>query len=235
MDMVAGSIPPVCFLLYSQWAMYGNPFYPGQHWMPVQNIYVNEGLRGFTLPAADLFFKNLFDPAFGMYTWGPVLLLSLVPTWRYPSESLVLPRRERRFVMATWIVFLLFASANQYSRLQFNSGFRYLIPLVPFLILAIADHWIRFGWRVKVGIAAIALLHSWVLTVFRESVPRSWQLFFAEGPQLPWYRVLSMTSNPENPWLGTWWLPALLLGATITLVAGIWRYGVRLEIKHGVH
>ena len=25
---VTGAIPPVCFLLYSQWAMYGNPFYP---------------------------------------------------------------------------------------------------------------------------------------------------------------------------------------------------------------
>lgn len=231
--MVAGAIPPVLFLLYSQWAMYGNPFYPGQHWMPNQNIYVNVGTRGFTLPAPDLFFENLFHPAYGMYTWGPVLLLSLMPAWWYPAGSLVLPKRERRFVVVTWIVFLVFASANQYSRLQFNSGFRYLIPLVPFLILAMADHWIRLGSRVKAGIAAMAILHSWVLTVYREPVVRSWQLLFAEGPQLPWYRVLSLTSNPQNPWLGTWWLPTTLLGATLALVAGIWRYGAHLEIKHG--
>ena len=235
MPMVFGAVPPVCFLLYSQWAMYGNAFYPGQYWMPDANIYVQEGVRGFTLPAPDLFLLNLFDPAFGMYTWGPVLLLSLVPTWRYQSASLILPRRDRVWLCATWVVFLLFASANQYSRLQWNSGFRYLIPLVPFLILAIADHWIRLGRRVKVAIATMAVLHSWVLTVYREPVPRSWQLFLAEGPQLPWYRVLTMTSNPENPWLGTWWVPSLVLAATLAIVAGIWRHGVRLESTRGVH
>ena len=48
-----------------------------------------------------------------------------------------------------------------------------------------------------------------MLAVFREPVGRSWELLFAEGPQLPWYRVLTLTSNPDNPWLGTWWLPTL--------------------------
>lgn len=231
---VAGTIPPVAFLLYSQWAMYGNPFYPGQHWMPNQNIYVTEGMRGFTLPEWDLFLQNLVHPAYGLYSWGPVLLLALVPAWRYRSETLVLPGRERWFLVAASVVLLLFASANQYSRLQFNSGFRYLLPLVPFLILAIADHWVRLGSRVRIGIVAVAVLHSWVLAVYREPLLRSWQLLFEEGPQLPWYRVLGMTSNPDTPWLGTWWVPSLLLGITLALVAGIWRYGARLEIKHGV-
>jgi hypothetical protein len=238
--MVAGSVPPIVFLLYSQWAMYGNPFWPGQHWMPNQNLYVTEGMRGFTLPAPDLFWKNLFDPAFGLYTWGPVLLLALVPAWhgrRRPpaaaANSLILPRRERRFLGIAWVVFLLFASANQYSRLQFNSGFRYLLPLVPFLMLAIADHWIRLRWRTQALIAALVVFHSWMLAVFREPVGRSWQMLFAEGPQLPWYRVLTLTSNPDNPWLGTWWLPTLLIGTTTVACVGIWRYGGRLETTHG--
>ena len=50
LPFVAGTLPPIAFLLYSQWAMYGNPFLPGQAWMPDQNIYVGEGMRGFTLP-----------------------------------------------------------------------------------------------------------------------------------------------------------------------------------------
>lgn len=232
--MVIGSLPPIAFLLFSQWAMYGHPFWPGQHWMPQQNEYVSQGMRGFTAPAPDLFFKSLFDPAYGMYSWGPVLLLSIIPAWRHASSGLVLPARERRFVWIAWIVLLLFASANQYSRLQFNSGFRYLLPLVPFLMLAIADHWVRLGWRVKAAIAAVAVIHSWVLAVYREPVVRSWQLFFAEGPQLPWYRVLTLTTNPDNPWAGTWWLPTLLLVSTLAAVIGIWRHGARLEITHGV-
>jgi hypothetical protein len=227
--IVAGSLPPIAFLLFSQWAMYGNPFWPGQHWMPNQNVYVNVGARGWTLPDPELFLMSLFDPSFGMYTWAPLLMLALVPAWRYQSGSLVLPRFERRWLTVTWIVFLLFTSANQYSRLQFNSGFRYLIPLVPFLMLALADHWIRLSrpWRIAIG--AVVLINSWVLTVFREPIWQSWRMFLAEGPQLPWYRVLSLTANPDSFWLGTWWVPTLVMAVTALVAAGIWRYGGRME------
>ncbi len=231
--MVVGSLPPIAFLLFSQWAMYGHPFWPGQHWMPNQNEYVAVGMRGFTLPAPDLFFKSLFDPSFGMYSWGPILLLSVVPVWRYAPGALVLPARERWFVWASWVALLLFASANQYSRLQFNSGFRYLLPLVPLLMLALADHWIRIGWRLKAAITAVAVMHAWVIAVYREPVMKSWQLLFSEGPQLPWYRVLTLTSRPDSAWLGTWWPPTMLLVLTLAVAAGIWRYGSRLEITHG--
>jgi hypothetical protein len=234
MAIVLGALPPIAFLLYSQWAMYGNPFLPGQSWMPDQNIYVTEGLRGWTLPDPELFVMSLFDQSFGMYTWGPLLLLALVPARWYAPGSLLLPSFERRWLAVTWIVFLLFTSSNQYSRLQFNSGFRYLIPLVPFLMLALADHWVRLGWPVRVGLALPVVVHSWVLTVFREPVVKSWQMFLAEGPQIPTYRVLGMTASPDNPWLGTWWVPAVILTATIAVAAGIWRYGARLESAHGV-
>ena len=233
--IAAGVIPSVLFLLYSQWVMYGNPFYPGQHWMPNQNIYVKEGVRGFTWPDPELFVMSLFDPSFGMYTWAPILLLALIPAWWYSSRSLILPRRERNFLVVAWVVFLLFTSANQYSRLQFNSGFRYLVPLVPFLMLALADHWVRMNRRLKVVLATAAVLHSWVLTVYREPVLQSWKMFWAEGPQLPWYRVLTLTSGAENSYLGTWWVPTAILAATLALAAGIWRYGSRLEMTDGVH
>ena len=223
MALVVGSLPPILFLLYSQWAMYGNPFLPGQYWMPDQNIYTDDGLRGFTLPAPDLFLQNLFDPAFGLYTWGPLLLLALVPATRYARESLILPRRERWFVIAAFAVVLLFCSANQYSRLQWNSGFRYLIPLVPFLFLALSDHWVRLPRWGRVAIAVPVVMHSWVLTVFRSPVPESWAAFLNEGPQLPWFRVLRMTSPPENVWLNNWWLPALLLGVALVASRQVWQ------------
>lgn len=233
--MVLGSLPPIAFLLYSQWAMYGNPFLPGQHWMPNQNQYVNVGARGFTLVDLELFLQNLFHPGFGMFVWGPVLLLAFVPTWRYPAASLILPRRERRFVVVATVVLMLFCAMNQYARLQWNSGFRYLLPLVPFLFLALADHWVRLPRWARVSIATVTVVQCWVLTAFREQAPRAWREFLAEGPQLPWYRVLSMTSNPDNPWIGTWWIPTLLLVATLAIVAWIWRYGSRLERERPVH
>lgn len=231
--MVLGSLPPIAFLLYSQWAMYGNPFLPGQYWMPDQNIYTSTGARGFTLPDPEIFVDSLIGSDYGMYSWGPLLLLSLWPARGIPDEALVVPRLERRWLIATWWVFLLFTAANQYSRLQFNSGFRYLIPLVPFLLLEVADRWRRLTTPVKVAVAVATLIHSWVLTVFREPVLRSWRLFLDEGIQLPWYRVLSLTSGPGNPLMGTWWIPTLLIAATTAFVWTLWRYGTRLERVHG--
>ena len=232
--IVAGSIPPILFLLYSQWAMYGNPFLPGQAWMPNQNQYVEQGMRGFTLPDPELFVMGLFDPSFGMYTWGPILLLALLPARRLEAQSLVLPMFERRWLAVTILVFMLFASMNQYSRLQFNSGFRYLVPLVPFLMLAIADHWRRIPSRLRWAIAIVAILHSWVLVVFREPVVQSWRMFIDEGVQLPWYRVLTLTSDPASPWIGAWWIPAGILTVTLLIALAIWRSGARMEDDRAV-
>lgn len=230
--MVLGSLPPIGFLLFSQWAMYGNPFLPGQYWMPDQNIYVNEGARGFTPPDLELLVMCLFDPSFGMFTWAPVLALALLPV-PAARTGLIVPRLERRWIAAASVALLVFASMNQYSRLQFNSGFRYLLPLVPFLILVLAEHWQRFSPPLRWAVMGVALWHSWVLTVYREPVVRSWQLLAAEGPQLPWYRVLSMTGNPDSPWLGTIWVPSLLLGLTLAFVVAVWRYGARMESRYG--
>jgi hypothetical protein len=232
--MVAGSLPPIAFLLFSQWAMYGNPFLPGQHWMPNQNEYVNVGVRGFTMVDPELFLQNLFHPGFGLYVWSPITLLALIPAWRYHRSSLILPGTERQFVVVAVIAVMLFCATNQYARLQWNSGLRYLLPLVPFLFLALSDHWVRLPLWARVPIGAVAISQAWVLTVFREQTPRAWQLFFEEGPRLPWYRVLSLTSRPDSPWLNTWWVPTLALIVVLALVAGIWRYGARQELNDGV-
>jgi hypothetical protein len=231
LPMIAGTIPPALFLLYTQWAMYGNAFLPGQHWMPNQNIYVNEGMRGFTLPDWELFLQNLFHPGFGLFVWAPLVALALVPVRWYRTQSLILPKDERWFLIASSVALLLFCSANQYSRLQWNSGFRYLLPLVPLLFLALADHWVRLPRAVRFPLAAAALLHAWVLTVFREVAPLSWRLFVAEGVQLPWWRVLRLTSAPDNPWLNTWWVPVAMLAAAFVAAAGIWHYGARLAAR----
>jgi hypothetical protein len=232
--MIAGSLPPIAFLLYSQWAMYGSPFWPGQHWMPDQNIYVHEGMRGFTWPDAELFLQNLFHPGFGLYVWAPILVLALIPTRRYAEETLVLPRRERRYVAVFLAVVLLFCSTNQYARLQWNSGFRYLIPMVPLLFLCLTDHWLRLPRRIRVPIAVAVVLHSWVLTVFRAPADQAWRLFLAEGPQLPWFRVLRQTSSPDLWWLNRWWIPAALLGVVFVAVAGIWQYGASQAARRPV-
>lgn len=234
LDMVAGSLLPVAFLLYTQWSMFGDPFLPAQHWMPKANEYAFRGAQGFTMPEWDLLLQNLFHPGFGLYVWGPVLALALVPAWWYRSDSLILPRRERRFVAVAFVLLLLFASANQYARLQWNSGFRYLVPLVPFLLLALSDHWIRLPRLARAAIAVPLVLHSWVLAAFREPVPVSWSLFGSEGVQLPWFRVLRLTAAPGSALSNAGWLPGVMVLTTVIVAVAIWQYGARLERRREV-
>ena len=228
---VAGSVPPVLFLLYSQWSMYGHPMYPGQYWMPDVN-FTERGWRGMTLPALDLYGLNLFSPDYGMYRFGPLLLLGLIPAWWYRSKKLILPRIERRFVAVFVFSLLTFCAMNQYSRMQFNTGFRYLVPLVPFIYLAATDHLVRMSRFWKIAITTAAILQSWVVAVMREPVPLSWGMFLSEGPKLPWLSVLAMTS-PEGSFVAGPVLPTLLIGATLGVCYGIWKLGGAMEARSG--
>jgi hypothetical protein len=229
--ILAGMLPPIAFLLYSQWAMYGNALLPGQYWMPDQNVFVHQGMRGFTFPDVQLMLLNLFDPAYGLFLWAPVMVLAFLPIGRR-GDAPVLPMLERRWVWASFVALLLFASANQYSRLQFNSGFRYLVPVLPLLMLVIADRWRARGRGVRIAVTMVAVAHAWMLTVFREPVHTSFRMLLDQGPQLPWYRVLGLTFSQGTAWLGTWWVPAAILVIMAASLTALWRYGARLETAH---
>ncbi len=206
--MVAGSLPAIAFLLFSQWAMYGNPFLPGQYWMPDQNAYTNEGMRGFTLPDAELLLQNLFHPGFGMYVWGPVLLLALVPVDAVPGPSVGAAQTRamvrRRHVRRGSVVLARSTSTRgsngtagsaTWSRSCRCSCWR--SPTIGFAC--------REGSAIS--IASAVLLHSWVLTVFREPVPRSWQLFLTEGP------AATMVQGAEHDGLTRQPPPGALVGS----------------------
>jgi hypothetical protein len=84
----------------------------------------------------------------------------------------------------------------------------------------------------RVAIWAVTALHSWVLTVFREHyLQESWSAFFHEGVQLPWFRVLRMTSAPGSTLLSGSIIPAGILAATGLAVWIIWRQGKKMEIN----
>ncbi len=227
---IVGSIPPVLFLLYSQWAMFGNIFYPGQYWMPDVN-YTDSGFRGFSWPTLDLFYLNLFAPSYGMYVYGPILVLGLVPTYFYNRNKLILPHPERILIAVYFVVFLIFCAANQYSRMQFNSGFRYLLPLVPLIYLSVCDHLVRLPRRWLIIIVVPVLLNSWVISMVREPVPESWYRIITEGFQLPWLTVLRATAPEDHPVLSSSLLPIIIITFTFFLTYFIWELGKYFEFQ----
>jgi hypothetical protein len=232
---VLGSVPPVLLLMYTQWAMFGNPFMPGQYWMPdasttsfgeYANPYSQSGFRGFTFPTADLFLLNLFDPTYGMYLYGPLLIVGLIPAYFYGRDKLILPRAERLFAALFFVAFLTFCAANQYSRIQFNSGFRYLIPLVPIIFLAASDHLSRMSRSWLAVLSIPVLLNSWVISMVREPVPKSWQHVLTEGIQFPWLTTLRLTA-PEGSIVTSPFAPVAIAAFTALLVVAIWKLGDR--------
>jgi hypothetical protein len=221
-----GAVPPVLFLLWSQWEMFGNPFLPAQYWMPNVN-YTDRGWRGFSWPSADLFVFNLFHPSYGMFTYGPLLLVGFLPARRYSRETRLVEREEAWFISAFVLLFLGFCAANQYSRMQWNTGFRYLVVLVPFVYLLACEHLGRLSPRSLLLLSVPVILHSWVLSMVREPVPEAWRRFLTEGFQLPWLTVLRRTSPPDNPWLNSQFLPIVVFAVVGALVASCWYTGKR--------
>ena len=239
-----GSLPPVFFLWFTQWAMFGDPFLPAQSHMPVVN-FTDRGFRGFDWPDLDLFWMNLASPNYGLFPWAPILALAFLPLLGLPNSARVLGKSERRFVWTYVALFLLFCAANQYARMQWNTGFRYLLTLNPFLFLLASDHLARIPERIFWIAALPALLHSWVMSQVRytvgtmeedvtgSSIAGTWQRFLEDGVQLPWLNVLRQTKPEEHivQWFG--W-PYLILVTCVLVSLAIWSVSSRLERRLGV-
>lgn len=234
---VLGSIPPVLFLLASQWGMYGDAFLPGQFHMADVN-YTAQGWRGFGFPDPEVFFLNLFSLDYGFYTFAPLLLLGLIPARLGSRHGLVLPTAERRLAVVLVATFLVFQASNQYSRMQWNTGLRYLLPLVPLVFLQAADWLNRMPTRILAVLTVPAILHGWVLSMHRY-IPRdrldptdsdpwtvvgSWRRFLDEGVDFPWLRVLRNTPSVRLPMMDSPLFPYLLLLVAAGVITVIWRW-----------
>jgi hypothetical protein len=141
---------------------------------------------------------------------------------------------ERHFVAALVLAFMVFCAANQYSRMQFNSGFRYFVPLVPFIFLTLCDHLVRWSRTLVIAASAVAVANSWVICMVREPAPESWSRFLHEGFQLPWLTVLRSTTPQSDALLFSPLAPAAAFASVAAVVAGIWILGARAQSRREI-
>ena len=234
---VAGSVPPVIFLCWSQWWMFGDPFKPGQYWMPKQNDFVDQGWRGMVWPRWELIAENLFSRAFGMFTFGPLLIVGVVAAFR--RSGAIFGRRERLFVAAFFVAFLLFNAANLYSKLQANTGFRYLLPLVPFVFLEAAEILAKIRERLLWLLLLPAFLHEWVLAMARftpvdkhdqrDAMTESWRRVLADGVTFPWLTTARQALGARLPWILSPAVPYGILAIVGLSLWLVWRIGAKAE------
>ncbi len=259
--LVLGTVPGVAFLLWSQWAEFGNPFTPAQFVMKAAH-YTNEGVRGMAAPSLEIFTKNLVSPGWGVYTFAPVLLVGLVPMIGKPDAQLVVPHRERWLFIVLIALFLVFCAMNRYSLMQFNTGCRYLVVLVPFMFLQACDTLAHVSPRALRIITVLAVLHSLVMCMTREvnnsertlreraeaagvheyQLPDYWSVILTQTPIPVGYRRIA-DEGIQLPWLTVLSqtskstrlkgpvLPSLILLFVFGICVAIWQLGARYEVR----
>ncbi len=220
---VAGSVPPILLLWFYQWKSFGHPFYPGQHWMPPVE-WSDLGYQGVGGPQLDLAWQLVFDSRFGLFVSCPLLLLAFAVI-RF--RDLPMPRLELATLFATFAAFWLFFSTVNYTRIQYNTGVRYMAPMIPLLFVPVAVVLLRVrtGWLY--GLATVSVTQAWCMAMYRD-VERGLGLgepllrVFTGGFQLPVLATLArlgsgseLTANGVSP------LP--LFALTGAMLYGLWR------------
>jgi hypothetical protein len=177
-----------------------------------------------TLPTLPLLADNLLDPTYGLFVFCPMLIAAFAaPFLRERSGG---PNgRELVLVFAASAALWLFASANQFSNLQFNTGVRYMVPAVPLLFLGLVPVLLRAPRIVVWTLLVPTLAISWSVSMAREDVPTSLARVFLLGPELPWVTVLGRMASGYAPFLADGVSPLAILAALAVVVWLIWRGG----------
>ena len=221
-------------LWFYQWQAFGHPFYPGQHWMPPVE-WIELGYQGVGGPQPELLLAlRLRSPIRVCSCSAPLLLLALAAPFvdrgaaRAGFPALELAALCSAFVgLALW----LFFSGVNYTRLQFNTGIRYLAPTFPFLFVPAAVVLMRSAaLRVSLLSVVAAVAQAWCLAMYRDVERGSLGVLepvlqtFLGGFQLPALTTLSRLGGPLGSVFPDGVSPLPLFVLTAAIVYGIWRW-----------
>ncbi len=192
---VLGLTPPVLLLWFYQWAAFGFPFWPPQHYMPPIE-WSDLGYQGVTGPQVDLLRMLLVDPRFGLFVTMPVSVLAVAAPWVNRRGRGPLPQVEVWVMLTVAVAYLLFFSMIHYTRLQYITGIRYLIPAVPFLALAALSVLARLPRVIALAVVFVSVVINWGLAMgrFQEqeaSIVETLTRVYLHGLQLPALTTLS--------------------------------------------
>jgi hypothetical protein len=218
-----GAAIPVGLLMFYQYRAFGNAILPPQHHMP-RPVWLPAGYpkSGFGPPTFDLLWRTLLDVRYGLFAYCPVLILGVYGLIRFGRQKRLFALPDRIFFVAFSVALWLFFSSTQYTIIQWNTGLRYLLPVVPFLFLGTAE--VMYSWprRWVYMTATFMFTLSWCVAMVRESVTESLVRVMTTGFQLPWLTVLKKMAPQYLGFLeqGTSPLPLLLL--SVAVICLIW-------------
>jgi hypothetical protein len=221
-----GAIGPLVLLWLYQWRSFGHPFLPGQHWMPPVE-WIELGYQGYGPPQLELLGVLAFDHRFGLFVFSPLLLLALLAPFFRTGKGIALPRRELWTLLGIFVALWVFFSGSNYTRLQFNTGLRYMAPIIPFLFVPAAAALVRLPRSIGRVVAVLSIALTWCLAMYRE-VERPLGVLdpvlrtLVDGFQLPVLRTLDRTGGAYGGLGADGTSPLALFALAAALVACVW-------------
>ena len=219
-----GAVVSLSILLAYQWIAFGHPIWPAQRYMPATEFSVR-GWFGFTFPSLDLLWRNLLDLRYGLFAFCPLLIAALAAPF-VKARGWAPSRRELGWIYFAFVALLLFSSANQFANLQWNTGVRYMVPVVPLLFVAaipVLEAMPRVGrWT----LVALSLVITLAVSMTREDIPTALRMIAGEGPTLPVLIVMRKMSSGYDINLppATFGLIAFLITVVLVLLwRPVWR------------
>ena len=188
-----GAAIALSVLLAYQWIAFGHPIWPAQRYMPPTQFSVR-GWFGFTLPSFDLLWRNLFDLRYGLFAFCPLLVAAFAPSLMKPQRWAP-SRAELGWTYVAFVALLLFSSANQFANLQWNTGVRYMVPIVPLLFIAAVPVLEAMPRAGRWALVAVSLVITLAVSMTREDIPTALGMIASEGPTLPLLIVLRKMSS----------------------------------------
>ncbi len=226
-----GLLCSIAVLIGYQWLCFGHPLYPAQHYMPPAE-FTHHGYRGMDWPHLDLLWETAFGIRFGLFLSAPLLLLALyIPGW-FRAGTRIVGRREMWCIVIFSLAFFLFCAANQYGRMQFNTGVRHIVPISPFLFILAAGVLVQMPTTLAALIGIVTTYWSWCLAMYRD-VEQGLGVFESvihttlEGFRLPWLTTLERLGYFAGEASA---IPLLVLLGVI--VWTLWNVGVPVVTDH---
>jgi hypothetical protein len=232
-----GALGPILLLWVYQYQAFGNAFLPGQHWMPPVD-WIDLGYQGVSGPQLELLGRLAFDYRFGLFVTCPLFLLAIASPWAYRNVRHRVPPLEFASMLAFFALLWVFFSCVNYTRLQFNTGTRYLAPIFPFLFVPAIVTLMSLPRIVIYLVGILSVLQAWCLAMYRD-VERGLGVFepvlqvMIGGFQLPALSTLSRMGGAYGDYFAHS-TPVPLFIVTAAIIYGIWRVPVsrppRLDI-----
>jgi hypothetical protein len=168
-----------------------------------------------------------FDYRYGLLLSAPIFVLGVLYPFARGKRRDLLPSLELWAMLAMCVGMWLFFSGVNYTRLQFNTGIRYLSAIFPFLFVPSAMMFVRFPKPARYFVALLCVIESWCLAMHRD-VERGLGLLdpvlsvFFGGFKLPVLTVLSNMGGQYSEHLAKGVSPLPLFVAAAAVIYGIW-------------